>query len=348
MTWPRITFGIIVLNGEPFTRYCLRSLYPFAFQIIVVEGAAPAAAQIATQDGHSSDATLEVLRAFKEEEDPEDKLLIITAEDEGYANGFWPGEKHEQSQTYAKRATGDYLWQVDIDEFYREEDVNRILVMLRDQPDITAVSFKQISFWGGFDYTVDGWYLHRGTEYCHRVFKWGDGYRYATHRPPTVVDGEGRDARRMKWVTGQSLSRLGIYMYHYSLVFPKQVFEKSAYYAAAEWADHVTETDDWVANCYLKLDRPFRVHNVFQQPSWLDRFHGSHPCQVQELRLDISREPGGIQLRQTEDIEVLLASGSYRLKRGLLRILAPVDALLYAVRGAVNVRLSSLLAKRRL
>ena len=27
---PKVTFGIIVLNGEPFVRYCLRSLYPFA------------------------------------------------------------------------------------------------------------------------------------------------------------------------------------------------------------------------------------------------------------------------------------------------------------------------------
>lgn len=37
---PRITFGMIVLNGEPFTRYNLRALYPFAHEIIVVEGAA--------------------------------------------------------------------------------------------------------------------------------------------------------------------------------------------------------------------------------------------------------------------------------------------------------------------
>jgi len=35
---PKITFGIIILNGESFTRYNLRSLYPFAYQIIVVEG----------------------------------------------------------------------------------------------------------------------------------------------------------------------------------------------------------------------------------------------------------------------------------------------------------------------
>ena len=40
---PRITFGIIVLNGEPFVRYNLRSLYHFAHEIIVVEGAVQAA-----------------------------------------------------------------------------------------------------------------------------------------------------------------------------------------------------------------------------------------------------------------------------------------------------------------
>jgi hypothetical protein len=59
----RITFGIIVLNGEPFTKYCRRALYPFAHEIIVVEGAVPAA----TPDGHSLDGTLEALDRFKYE-----------------------------------------------------------------------------------------------------------------------------------------------------------------------------------------------------------------------------------------------------------------------------------------
>jgi len=35
---PRITFAMIVLNGEPFVRCNLRGLYPFAHQIIAVEG----------------------------------------------------------------------------------------------------------------------------------------------------------------------------------------------------------------------------------------------------------------------------------------------------------------------
>ena len=69
--FPRITFGMIVLNGEPFLRYNLRALYPFAHQIIVVEGAAPGAAAIATPDGHSRDGTLHTLRLFREKEDPE-------------------------------------------------------------------------------------------------------------------------------------------------------------------------------------------------------------------------------------------------------------------------------------
>ena len=78
MSHPRVSFGIIVLNGEPFTRYSLRALYPFAYEIILVEGACRAAAGAATGDGHSTDATLEVLADFKTREDPENKALIVT------------------------------------------------------------------------------------------------------------------------------------------------------------------------------------------------------------------------------------------------------------------------------
>ncbi|MRR39316.1 glycosyltransferase family 2 protein, partial [bacterium] len=157
MSLPRISFGIIVLNGEPFTRYCLRQIYPHAHEIIVVEGAAPGAAASATQEGHSADGTLDVLMHFKKEEDPENKLTIITAEDEGHPDGFWPGEKDEQSRAYAKRATGDYLWQVDIDEFYRTGDMEMIIDWIGKDPSISGISFRWKNFWGGFRYLADGW-----------------------------------------------------------------------------------------------------------------------------------------------------------------------------------------------
>lgn len=139
----RVTFGIIVLNGLPFLEYILRALYPFAYEIIVVEGACVAAARLATADGHSVDDTLEVLRRFKTENDPENKIVVVTTEDEGKANGFW-SEKDEMSQAYARRGTGDWLWQVDSDEFYLEKDMGTVSSMLEKDPNIAAISFQAI------------------------------------------------------------------------------------------------------------------------------------------------------------------------------------------------------------
>jgi hypothetical protein len=321
---PRITFGVIVLNGEPFTSYTLRSLYRFAHEIIVVEGAAPGAVNIATAEGHSLDGTLAELRRFKREEDPEGKVTIVTAEDEGHPSGFWPGEKDEQSRAYAKRATGNYLWQVDIDELYRAEEMARVIGMLRDDPTITAVTFKQITFWGGLGYTADGWYLRRGATYYHRLFRWGPGYVYASHRPPTVVDPEGHDLRAGNWLRGEDLARQGIHLYHYSLLLPKQVIEKSDYYGHATWSKRPGAVA-WAQDAFLRLGRPYRVHNVYDFPSWLERYAGPHPEQITRMIDDLARTRPG-ELRDTADIERLLRSRWYGLGRRAFKALDRVDA----------------------
>ena len=321
---PRVTFGMIVLNGEPFMRYNLRALYPFAHEIIVAEGAAPAAANVATPDGHSTDGTLETVRRFQAEEDPEGKVILVTAEDEGHPNGFWPGEKDEQSQAYARRATGDYLWQVDSDEFYMPEDMTAVLQTLKADPTITAVSFPTITFWGGFDYVVDGWYLRRGAQIYHRLFRWGPAYRYVTHRPPTVHDREDRDLRSLRWLRGEELARQGLVMRHYSLLLPKQVVEKCEYYGTARWARR-SKAQQWAQECFLELKRPFRVHNVYDYPSWLERFTGEHPPQIEAMRHDIAGRQIGVQLRRTNDIESLLGSPTYALRRSVVKTWDGVD-----------------------
>jgi glycosyltransferase involved in cell wall biosynthesis len=324
MAKPRISFGMIVLNGEPFIRYNLGALYPFAHQIIVVEGAAPGATAIAGSDGHSTDGTLETLKAFKSTEDPEEKITILTAEDEGYEDGFWPGEKHEQSQAYARRATGDYLWQVDVDEFYMPEGMERIIEMLQTNPSITAVSFPMLTFWGSIHVTVDGWYLRRGASQYHRLFKWGPSHRYATHRPPTVVDGTGRDLRKLNWICAGDLEKERIYLYHYSLLFPRQVFDKCAYYQEAGWARR-KEALRWMETGFLSLKRPYHVHNVYDFPSWLETYEDDTPPQVIALWRDVKGGRIQEEIRPMEDAKRLLSSFSYRLGRGMLRILDYVE-----------------------
>jgi len=318
---PRLTFGMIVLNGEPFVRYALDALYPHAHEIIVVEGAAPAAAAVATPQGHSTDATLATLRAYKRERDPRAKLTIATAVDEGHPNGFWPGEKHEQSAAFAKRANGDYLWQVDVDEFYRPEDIEAVRSMLAREPSISQVAFKQVTFWGAPQYLADGIYLRMGAGIYHRLFKWGSGYRYVNHRPPTVIDAIGRDLRTIRFVDGNVLAARGIILYHYSLLFPKQVIEKTRYYGAAPWAAQ-PQAETWTRSAYLKLERPYRVHNVEAYPSWLERFEGAHPPAVTQMWQDVVAGRLGIERRPTDDVEQLLRSRSYRAGRLVLKAIA--------------------------
>lgn len=314
MSRPRITFGIIVLNGEPFTRYNLRMLYPFAHQIIVVEGANPHSKHTATPDGHSLDGTLEVLRQFKAKEDPENKVVVVTRE------GFWE-EKDEQSQAYAKLATGDYLWQVDIDEFYRPEDIECILRMLDDNPSITGMSFNFINFWGGFDYVVtSGRQWSRNHPGNRRIFKWAPGSSYTTHRPPTVIDANGQDMMKINHIDRYATARMGIFIYHYYAVFPQQVIRKAYYYKSIGWK-LTRDMDRWVEERWLHLRHPFRVFHAFGNFSWLDSFEGIHPPEILKLRQDIATGNILVEIRETGDIETLLASRWYRLGKVLVQII---------------------------
>jgi hypothetical protein len=316
---PAISFGIIVLNGEPFTRPNLRALYPFAHQIIVAEGASPKAAHAATPDGHSIDGTLEVLRRFKAEEDPEDKLLIVTAEDEGHPNGFWPGEKDQQSQAYARRATGEWLWQIDIDEFYHPRDMERVLAYLWANPRTSCLTFEAHHFWGGFDYVAEGGLFgHRRFQgelwgVYRRVFRWGPGYRYLTHRPPTVADASGRDITRSAM---RCISRVAgeppVRMYHYFMLLPSQFTRKGTYYQNQPWPwerGRLRKNEAVLREVTLANGLSILDHHGTR--NWLARFTGEHPPQIAELRADIAAGRVAVELRRTDDIERLLADPAY-------------------------------------
>lgn len=343
---PRLTFGIIALNGEPFIRYTLRAIYAYAHEIIVVEGATPAARHIATADGHSRDSTLETLHDFKSKEDPAGKVQIVTR------HGFW-SEKDEMSQAYAERASGDYLWQVDVDEFYLPQDMEAVLGLLAANPSLSALSFDTITFWGAPDYYVDSWYLRRGAAEYHRLFKWGAGYRYLTHRPPTVLDERGRDLRTLRWARGAQLRQRGIRMYHYSLLLPKQVLEKCEYYSRAEWAQR-QHALDWAHESYLALRRPFHAHNVDDYPGCLYRYRGEHPPQALRMWQAVNAAGSAYDIRPTADIEALLDSRLYRAGRWLvMRADLPAQSLqrlrrrLIQALARISPRLLKDLLKRR-
>ncbi|MGA2060512.1 MAG: glycosyltransferase family 2 protein [Thermoguttaceae bacterium] len=323
-----ISFGMIVLNGEPFVRYNLRSLYPWAHQIIVVEGACQTSKAVATPDGHSTDGTLEDLRRFQAEEDPEKKLSVVSARDEGYEDGFWP-EKVKMCQAFAKRATGNYLWQVDSDEFYREQDMPALLNLL--EKGVGRIAFPQQSFWGGIDHVNNSMYLadfsRRGVP---RVFAWGPGYSYVTHRPATVADDKGTNVRKGGDISSRAMFKRGIYMYHYCLVFPSQALTKVGYYGTnsqvkADYSGGFIPTiHSWHSN-FKQITRPYHLHNIQTCLSWIRPYRGTHPAQVINMMADIRAGRISHELRRTDDVERLMHSRSYRLSTLLLDAMASVS-----------------------
>ncbi|MEX2160732.1 MAG: hypothetical protein WD751_02365 [Anaerolineales bacterium] len=304
--------------------YNLRALYPFAHEIIVVEGATRAAKSLATAGGHSTDGTLEMLHEFKRGQDPDKKIQVITAADEGYADGFWP-EKEEMSGAYARRISGQWLWQVDSDEFYLEADMAAVLSLLEAEPGISTISFPYFELFGGFSSTITGsWHLHQQT-LCHRIFRWGEGYRYSAHRPPTVTDADGKDLRKGHWVSYPQNGAKPIYMFHYSYIFPKQAHQKVGYYSNVHWTSVFRKNEQWMEESYQRLKKPmFLGEKGWPNLQWLEPYRGEHPEAIMALQEDLASGKIAEPTRDTKDIERLLRSPVYAMEKRLARVFLAV------------------------
>lgn len=229
----KISTGTLVFNAssilpEGMLEAQLKHLYSFSDEILITEGATKATTHRfdgdtswLTKDGHSTDDTIEIIKHFP---DPENKIRLIQK------NGFWNG-KTEMCNEWSKRATGDYLWQVDSDEFYLEEDIIKIKHMLkRELPD--AVHFYANHFWGDYKNCIDentgkGW----GNNIpWMRIFKHDKGSKWISHEPPNYQLSNGLICNQGKVITRDQTLSMGIKMQHYSYVCEEQINFKSKFF----------------------------------------------------------------------------------------------------------------------
>ena len=121
---------------------------------------------------------------------------------------------------------------------------------------------------------------------------------------------------------------MGVAMLHYSLLFPFQARQKVEYYS--NWglypnAFELSEMERWLRDSYLTLRRPYRVHNVYRYPSWLEPYRGPHPPQIVQMMSDIDAGRVCVEARPTDDVTRLLGSPTYMAGRELLRLAEPLD-----------------------
>lgn len=206
---------MIVFEGDYVLRQCLEQVYPFADQILIAEG--PVTYWQSKGFTTSTDNTNEILDSFP---DPENKIKIVHGQFK---------EKDDQCRAYMDFINDDidYLWNLDSDEVYKTQDLGNIVEFLKHEKP-TSLGVRSCSFYGGFDRYLTGFELN--TDNFLRIFRVTKGSTWLTHRPPTIKYPDGCSIQRKHINSDQLYEALGFQMYHYSYVFPDQVYKKVSYY----------------------------------------------------------------------------------------------------------------------
>ena len=274
----KIAFGMIVLNGNYVLEELLKSIYPYAAQIVIAEGPVI----YWQQQGlfTSTDGTNELIDSFP---DPQNKIKIIHSQ--------YP-EKNEQCQALMEFLDDDidYLWLLASDQIFKSADIEKLIHILKKEK-YTSVGFKSISFYGGFDYYLTG--FEERAEFKH-IFKVYPGSYWVSHRLPVMghrVEAPLPD----KHLDFNTLAKQGVRMYHYSYVFPNQVYQKVKYYK--EFLGKDTVIDNYFEFIYLPwvrgdgiqrkaIEKKYKGVHEFKpkkrKACFTAKFTGEHPKIIQD------------------------------------------------------------------
>ena len=250
----KITFGMIVLNGDQVLEETLASVYPYAHQILIAEGPV----SYWQQQGYttSADGTNDILNSFP---DPDNKIKIVHSQ---YT------EKDDQCNAYMQFLDDetDYIWNLDCDEVFKPEDIETVISLLEKER-YTSVGFKSITFYGGFDHYLSG--FEEGAEFI-RIRKVYPGSYWQTHRPPTIAHKIDNPWPEKHLNFNDLADNYGVRMYHYSYVFPDQVYNKIKYYK--EYLSKENCIDNYFGRVYL----PWITGDEQQRQAIEQRYHGVH------------------------------------------------------------------------
>jgi hypothetical protein len=278
----KISFGMIVFNGDFVLRENLQSIYPFAHEIVISEG--PVKHYQGLGYTTSTDDTVDIIKSFP---DPDKKITLLQE--------CWKN-KNAMCHAFLSKMTGDYVWHVDSDEIYKEDDIKKILNYLEKNDSCYSMSFKLNSFYGGLNHKITGF---EETFEVHRIKRIIPGKSvWKTHRPPTMIwPLTGKTCKEMGHVDHNITDSWGVRIFHYSFVFPSQVKAKTVYYYNRDPRGIVPNYWDNLFVPWMKTQDDRKKHQI-EMPTrgvhvWLPnrrgdtftaRFDGEHPLLVEKSR----------------------------------------------------------------
>jgi len=254
----KIAVGMIVFEGDYVLKQCLEQIYPFVAQILISEG--PVKYWQDQGRTTSNDETNNIIDNFP---DPDNKIII-------HHGQF--SEKDEQCKAYMQHINDDidYLWMIDSDEVYKTEDIKKVIEFLKkEQP--SSVAVRSCSFYGGFNDYLTGFELNPNN--FRRIFKFTKGATWLKHRPPTM---KYPKAVSNKHIDGNRLfTETGVQMYHYSYVYPDQVFMKTNYYK------DVLNKEHSIDNYFNMVYKPWVNGGITEKQQVENKYNGVHEFKPQ-------------------------------------------------------------------
>ena len=257
---------LAVHNEEGWVEFNLRNNYDEFDIIRVVEGAVEGRPN-STEDGHSTDKTLELIRNFP---DPDNKIELITG------NRFFKSLE-EQKQTFIDHSgPGEWLFTVDCDEFYMEGEIDRVRKAIKAHPTASEIIPTFLHFYRDFFHIKAP---HPEWQMQHqRIIQWRPGLRYHTH--PVATDAQGRCTYFAPEYQRSRFTVPGLWIYHYGHAKGKEFHQmKKKFYESElekfKLADGTNASD--------KFDEKFV--EFMKETEDLDtilHFDGEHPAAMED------------------------------------------------------------------
>jgi len=259
---PKIGVVMCALNEEQYIEASLNSIskHPSIAKIAVVEGCVEKNEHAAGKDGLSVDDTkgYVVLAMSKT-----DKIV--------YDRYGWAGNKSEL-RNRALQLLGkdmDYILVVDADEVWKQEDLDKLVALIKDQPDLAVVWFNFLHFWKQPDLIATG---GQWEAKLFRFFKYEDKTLHWRKHETPVVNRNGISITEL----GKELTTKDINVYHYGYMKDeKNIADKLKYYAARD--KDLTVKNTWSG--WQKGDPTQPTHGGGSTAT----FSGTHPLEVNNI-----------------------------------------------------------------
>ena len=177
---PRIVQCIQCFNEQDFIWYTLKSIYEEVDHIRVIEGAVGNQVN-ATEDGHSTDNTIQIIEDFIKNKDPDHKVKLIQRD------GPFKSLEDMKNTFLDYAVKGEFLLINDCDEIYDYHQIRKLRIVIDLNPTASEFVPMFLHFYRDFQHIAKP-----GPEWQpqhQRLIRFIPGMRYNSH--PVVTDPQG-------------------------------------------------------------------------------------------------------------------------------------------------------------